>query len=636
MEKWTRESAIATYNISQWGDGYIDVSEDGDVLILPDGKYSKKGISLAGLAQQFQEYGLALPVLVRFRNILHNRINALCQAFNEAGTDLGYTGRFTAVYPIKVNQQKRVVEEIISAQPAASNGQVGLEAGSKPELIAVLAMNPKGCKIVCNGYKDREFIRLALIGQLMGHTVYIVVEKLTELDLIIEEAQKMGVKPTIGIRARLCSIGKGNWQNTGGDKSKFGLSSSQILTVINRLRSLDSLDCLQLLHFHLGSQIANIRDIQSGLRECARFFVELSTLGATIKVVDVGGGLGVDYEGTRSRSACSVNYSMREYAYHVLRTFKEACELVDLPHPNVITESGRAMTAHHAVLISDIIDRECATVSPELPPPDSEAPTVLRDLWADYAALTDQKSQRSLMEIYQDASYALQESQSMFIHGVLSLTERATADQIYQAVCQIIRSRLDLRLRPHREVHDELNEKLADKVFVNFSLFQSLPDIWGIDQIFPILPLTGLDKPPTRRGIIQDITCDSDGRVDMYVDSSGVEATLPMPEFEPGKPQLLGFFLTGAYQEILGDLHNLFGDTDAIDVFLNEHGDPILEHPQTGDTVDKVLRYVNYEPELLLRSFRSKMASANVPDTQRKGYLDELAAGLTGYTYLEE
>jgi arginine decarboxylase len=636
MENWNRDAAISTYNISHWGDGYIDVSEEGEVLILPEGKASKRGISLASLSQQFQDYGLALPVLVRFRNILHHRINALCQAFNEAGADLGYTGRFTAVYPIKVNQQRRVVEEIIAAQPAASNGQVGLEAGSKPELIAVLAMNPKGCKIVCNGYKDREFIRLALIGQLMGHTVYIVVEKLTELDLIIEESQKMGVKPTIGVRARLSSVGKGNWQNTGGDKSKFGLSSTQLLSVIQRLQSINSLDCLQLLHFHLGSQIANIRDIQSGLRECARFFVELSTLGAQIKVVDVGGGLGVDYEGTRSRSACSVNYSMREYAYHVLRTFKEACEMAELPHPNVITESGRAMTAHHAVLITDVIDRECATVSPELPPPDIEAPSVLRDLWADFAALNDTNSQRSMMEIYQDASYALHESQAMFIHGVLSLTERAMADQIYQCLCQTIRQRLDLRLRSHREVHDELNEKLADKVFVNFSLFQSLPDIWGIDQIFPILPLTGLDKPPTRRGIIQDITCDSDGRIDHYVDSSGVESTLPMPEFEPGKPQLLGFFLTGAYQEILGDLHNLFGDTDAVDVFLDPEGHPILEHPQSGDTVDKVLKYVNYDPELLMRSFRAKMVGAHVHDSLKKSYLDELAAGLNGYTYLEE
>ncbi len=633
MSSWNPESAREAYSIAHWGDGYVDINSDGDVVIQPKGPQGQ-AISLAQLASTLQKDGLALPVLVRFRDILHDRINRLCEAFNTAASEVSYEGGFTAVYPIKVNQQRRVVEEIIAAEPAASNGQVGLEAGSKPELIAVLAMAPAGSTIVCNGYKDREFVRLALIGQSMGHRVFIVVEKTSELKLILEESRQLGVRPLIGLRARLASIGKGNWQNTGGEKSKFGLSSRQILDLIATLRQENALDALQLLHFHLGSQIANIRDIQTGLRECARFFTELRKAGAAISTVDVGGGLGVDYEGTRSRSSCSVNYSLHEYAFQVLRVFREACTATGESHPDVITESGRAMTAHHAVLITDVIDSEVK--SPVVPEPASAVDTaaVLQELWRDYQSLQKSTRNRSLLEIYQDASHAIQEAQSQFIHGVLDLEGRALAEQLYLAICQSIRDRLDPGLRAHREALDELNEKLADKVFVNFSLFQSLPDIWGIDQVFPILPLTGLDKPPTRRGVLQDITCDSDGRIDVYVDASGLEPTLPMPDPPQDGPQLLGFFLTGAYQEILGDMHNLFGDTDAVDVWQDDAGWHTA-HAQSGDTVDKVLRYVNYDTEWLLRQFRAKMADAQLPESTRRACLDELLAGLNGYTYFE-
>ncbi|AZZ94823.1 biosynthetic arginine decarboxylase [Hahella sp. KA22] len=636
MEDWTRDHALSTYNIPFWGDGYIDVDADGDVIIRPKGSEHNASVSLKALATQVRAANLGLPVLVRFADILHHRVNHLCEAFNRAAEQLAYSGRYTAVYPVKVNQQRRVIEEIVAAQPAAANGQIGLEAGSKPELIAVLAMSNPGATIVCNGYKDREFIRLALLGQQMGYKVYIVVEKLNELTYVMEESRNMGVTPRIGVRARLASIGKGNWQNTGGEKSKFGLSSVQILQVLDTLKQANALESLQLLHFHLGSQIANIRDIQTGLRECARFYGELRRQGADVKIVDVGGGLGIDYEGTRSRSACSVNYSVHEYAFHVLRTIKEECDREGIPHPNVITESGRAITAHHAVLITDVIDRESVAQPDAVKQPTADSPSVVRDLWQDLEALKDRNNRRSVIEIYHDAAHALQEAQTLFIHGVLSLDDRAQAETIYQALCLYIREHLQPEIRAHREIYDELNEKLADKLFVNFSLFQSLPDIWGIDQIFPILPLSGLNKRPTRRGVIQDITCDSDGRIDQYVDSHGIETTLPIPEPEKDQPFLLGFFLVGAYQEILGDMHNLFGDTDSVDVCLDEQGDLSLQHPISGDTVDKVLRYVNFEPEQLLRAFEDKMAASDLQEQQKQDYLQELKAGLTGYTYLEE
>ncbi|OZG74284.1 arginine decarboxylase [Hahella sp. CCB-MM4] len=638
MTEWNAKDALKTYNIKHWGDNYITVNDAGEVAIQPRGNDSPLQVSLVKLADNIRASGLSLPVLVRFPDILHHRVNRLCQAFNNAADQLQYGGRYTAVYPIKVNQQRRVVEEIVAAEPARSEQQIGLEAGSKPELIAVLALSPKNGTIVCNGYKDREFIRLALLGQMMGHRVFIVVEKLNELHLILEESKALGITPTIGIRARLSSIGKGNWQNTGGEKSKFGLSSSQVIEVMQVLEARKMQDCLQLLHFHLGSQIANIRDIQTGLRECARFYGELRRMGADIQIVDVGGGLGIDYDGTRSRGACSMNYSLNEYAYNVLRTLKEECDRTGIPHPNVITESGRALTAHHAVLITDIIDQERITTSPmeDFKDLDEHSPAVLRDLLEDLQAVQDRNNQRSLVEIYHDGVHALHEAQGMFIHGVLTLEQRSLAEKLYQALCLHLRTLLTPDSRAHREILDELNEKLADKVFVNFSLFQSLPDIWGIDQIFPILPLSGLDKSPSRRGVIQDITCDSDGRIDQYVDSYGVETTLPLPEYRAGESNLIGFFLTGAYQEILGDLHNLFGDTDSIDAYFDGQGDVELKHKISGDTVEKVLRYVNFVPEQLVTAFEAKINATGLDDDNKARYLAEYQAGLDGYTYLEE
>lgn len=636
MSKASGTPAHKVYNIAHWSDGYIDVDGQGDVLIRPDRSQSSSAINLPELTRTLIGSGIQLPVLIRFTDILHDRVNRLCNAFNRVADEQGYRGRYTAVYPIKVNQQRRVVEELLATEPAGSEGQVGLEAGSKPELMAVLAMaRQSGSVIVCNGYKDREYIRLALIGQKLGHRVYIVVEKQSELPLILDQARELGVAPLIGVRARLATIGKGNWQNTGGEKSKFGLSASQVLDVVETLRAANALDALQLLHFHLGSQIANIRDIQTGLKECARFYAELHRLGAPVGTVDIGGGLGVDYEGTRSRSSCSMNYSVSEYAYNVVHVLQAECDRLGIPHPDLISESGRALTAHHSVLVTDVIDRERPENREPTRPSEGDA-APLHDLWRDLESLEDEDSPRSLAEIYHDVLHAMADVHGQFAHGVLSLPERAQAETLYARCCRLLRGRLDSANRAHREIIDELNEKLADKLFVNFSLFQSLPDVWGIDQIFPVMPISGLDRPLNRRAVIQDITCDSDGRIDQYVDGQGIETTLPLPEETADGPLVMGFFMTGAYQEILGDMHNLFGDTHSVDVRLDGKGGYGISAPITGDTVAKVLRYVNFEPEQLLAAYRRKFSSSELDKTEQNRLLEELSAGLEGYTYLEE
>ena len=634
MTDWSLEDAFRTYNIDHWGSDYFAVNPKGRVVVKPSPAQPNAAVDLTQLCQTLQAQGLSLPVLVRFTDILHHRVNRLCAAFDKAMQEQEYTGGYTAVYPIKVNQQRRVVEEILNTSARSAN-RVGLEAGSKPELLAVLAQTgQKNSVIVCNGYKDREYVRLALLGEKLGHKVFIVIEKMNELSLVLEESKKMDVKPRMGIRARLASIGKGNWQNTGGEKSKFGLSASQILEVVEQLKNAGALDALQLLHFHLGSQIANIRDIQRGLKECGRFYNELCNLGANVRFVDVGGGLGVDYEGTRSRSICSINYSMEEYANNVVHAINEVCTNNNLPHPHLITESGRAITAHHAVLITDVIDIE----SPDTNAPESiddDAPAVIQELWRAFQLVTQGADERSLVESYHDVVQAVSEAQDMYTLGILSLTQRSLAERIYTATCDQLRGQLNTRNRAHRTILDELNEKLADKLFANFSLFQSLPDVWGIEQIFPILPLSQLHQPPLRRGVIQDITCDSDGRIDLYVDGQGLETTLPLPAWPEGEQRLLGVFLVGAYQEILGDMHNLFGDTDSVDVTVNAGGEVQINQVIKGDTVAKVLEYVNFDPNKLMDSYRAKMDASDLTDEEQALFIRELEEGLAGYTYLE-
>lgn len=624
--------ARRTYNIDQWGSGYFDVGQDGLTLVRPQGEPGTPALPLISLIHKAREQGLRLPLLIRFADILHDRVEQLCAAFDAAIESRGYGSSYTAVYPIKVNQQRRVVEELLATNER-SRGRVGLEAGSKPELLAVLALSDNGPSvIVCNGYKDREYVRLALMGEKLGHRVHLVVEKASELELVLEEAERLGVRPRIGLRARLATIGKGNWQNTGGEKSKFGLTASQIVALVERLREVDALDCLKLVHFHLGSQIADISDIQRGLAECARFYQGLHEAGAGVEIVDVGGGLGVDYEGTHSESACSLNYSMREYADYVVGAFHAVCEAHDLPHPHIISESGRALTAHHAVLVTDVIGEERV----DLPLPiRREDDLQIAALWAQADRLDGPLEPRELVEIYHAVVHAQKQVQERFVMGLASIAIRAEAEAIYTTVCRSLSTRLDARQRSHRMVLDELNEKLADKLFVNFSLFQSLPDIWGIEQIFPILPLTGLDRAPTRRGVIQDITCDSDGRIDTYVDDQGLDATLPLPEWNDDEEKLLGFFMVGAYQEILGDLHNLFGDTDSVDASLGEDGQWQLSHAIQGDSVAQVLRYVNFDPDHLAVRLARQLKASGLNALEQADLLEDLKAGLDGYTYLE-
>ena len=627
MTDWTIEQARAAYNIPYWGAGYYDIDAQGRLCVYPR-RDPERGIDLLELVEQAHRAELRLPLLLRFNGILHDRVDTLIGAFSAEMAREDYQGRYTAVYPIKVNQQRSVVEQILHR----GDEQVGLEAGSKPERMAVLGMLPLGGMVICNGYKDREYIRLALIGKALGHRVCIVVEKLSELQLVLEESRDLGIEPLLGLRVRLASLGSGKWQNSGGEKSKFGLSAAQVLQAVEWLRHHQLLDTLKLLHFHLGSQIANIRDIQRGAREVARFYAELCRLGAPLSLIDVGGGLAVDYEGTRSRSDCSMNYSINEYAHNIVHTLKEVCSEHQLPHPDIISESGRALTAHHAVLVTNVMDIECAPTSELLRPPVDNEPRILHDLWHAY----DQLSHRATLETYHDAVHWIGEAQAMYVHGVLTLQQRARAEELYFAICRRTLSLLQPGLRAHREAIDELQEKLADKLFCNFSLFQSLPDVWGIDQIFPIVPLQRLNEVPTRRAIIQDLTCDSDGRIDRYVDNEGIESSLQVHALRENEPYLLGFFLVGAYQEILGDMHNLFGDADSVNVVQHEDGSYALHGPEVGDTVEELLRYVHFEPEQLLASYRDKIAASDLAPEHRQLYLDTLAQGLQGYTYFEE
>ncbi|MFN4262565.1 MAG: biosynthetic arginine decarboxylase [Thioalkalivibrionaceae bacterium] len=608
------------YAIDDWNGGFFSISDRGRVVLRDPERPNHPGVDLFELAERLAAERIGPPVLVRFRDVLGARVRRLQRAFATAAEAVGHRGAYTSIYPIKVNQQRTVVDRILS-EP---NARVGLEAGSKPELLAVLALAPAGGVIVCNGYKDAEYIRLALIGRRLGHRVYIVIEKPSELDVVLREAKALGIVPQLGVRVRLASIGKGKWQNTGGEKAKFGLSAAEVLQLLERLRAEGGLEWLELMHFHMGSQIANIRDVQAGMGEAAHYFAELVDAGAVLKVVDVGGGLGVDYEGSRSRSDCSMNYTVEEYALNILRPLAALCEARGLEHPEVFTESGRAMTAHHAVLITNVIDHESAPSQP-LQPTDDEAPLALRGL-RELAA----GSNRPPSEIYHDAAFMVSECQEAFARGALSLAARAEAESLYFAIGK--RLLAPSEVLPD-EVRTELTEKMADKYFCNFSVFQSIPDAWAIDQIFPILPLHRLNEPATARGVLQDLTCDSDGHVDRYVERGRVVSTLPLHAWRPGDRYYLGVFLVGAYQEILGDLHNLFGDTDSVNIELTDDGYSVLDM-ERGDTVGELLRYVHFDPDRLRRAYRDKVYAAGLKGAEAATLLGALDQGLDHTTYL--
>ncbi len=628
---WSAARARERYNLPQWGEGYFDVAESGPsaghVLVRPFRDAEGPAIDLYEIARRLPLEGLDLPVLVRFNNILEDRIDALTGAFAHEIEALHYQGRYTAVYPIKVNQQADVVKTIVRH----GGTRVGLEAGSKPELAAVLGLAQSGSLIVCNGYKDRGYIRRALIGQKLGHSVYIVVEKLSELPIVLEEARALDVAPMIGLRVRLAADSSSTQQNTGGEKAKFGLTTPQVLQAVEMLRDAGRIDSIRMVHFHLGSQVAAVQDIARGLREAARFYVELRRLGAPIDVVDVGGGLGVDYEGTRSRSHCSMNYGLREYARNILRTLRDVCIEAGEPQPNVISESGRALTAHHAVLITSVIDQEVVPTS-AIEAPGADAPSVLLEL---HGLITDIDT-RGPIESLHEAAQFLGEAQALYTEGLLSLAQRAWAERAYFAVARLVQPRLDSGIRAERDADEGLSEKLSAKYFCNFSVFQSVPDAWAIEQVFPILPIHRLDEEPALRARLCDLTCDSDGRLDRYVDREGVMPTLAVHPLEEGQPYLIALFMVGAYQEILGDIHNLFGDTNAVNVVLDERAPQgwHLEGAEHGDRTDELLRYVHLVPEELAQSYRKKMASLNLPQAERTALLAELEAGLSGYTYL--
>jgi len=626
--EWSIDRARDIYHVAQWSDGFFDINERGNLCALPHACRDQTAIDLHELSQAIRDAGIALPVLVRFTDILRQRIQSLNIAFNKAIVDHDYQGKYLSAYPIKVNQQRRVAEAILQ------NGKfaVGIETGSKPELLAALSlMQTPGATIICNGYKDREYIRLALISQRLGYRILIILEKSAELPIVLEESEKLNINPILGVRVRLSQIGEGKWQDSGGEKAKFGLSAPQLLQLIEKLRAANKLNCLSVIHSHLGSQVANISHIQKGMHEAARYYCALRELGAPIDTIDVGGGLGVDYEGTRSRNFCSMNYSVQEYANDIVCTLADICQQHDLPHPNIITESGRSITAHHAMLITNIVTTEPACDIADLQPPKEHDKPILHNLWQSLASLTESTA----LEIYHDVCHWMSEVNTMYVHGLLGLTERAYAEQVYYATCFHLRDVMKPTARAHREVLDELNEKLANKFVCNFSLFQSLPDAWAIDQVFPIMPLSGLDQRPTQRAILHDITCDSDGRIDMYVNNYGLETTLPLAPFNPETPYLLGIFMVGAYQEILGDLHNLFGDTSSVHVETTENGDYKLTHAVPGDTVESILQYLDFEKKDLLLSYQRQLKQADLSATENKNFLDELISGLSGYTYFE-
>ena len=624
-QHWNADAARHTWAVPHWSEGYFDVGDDGDLLVRPRGADGPT-LSLPALVEAARGKGSRLPLLVRFADILNDRRARLQRAFAKAMTEWDYAGGYTAIYPIKVNQQKNVAGEL------AANGAegFGLEAGSKPELMAVLALARKGSTVICNGYKDREYIRLALIGRRLGLDIFIVIEKPSELRYVIEEAKTLGVEPLLGVRMRLKSLGAGKWQNSGGDKAKFGLTPRQLLTLLEELRVAGLSHTLKLLHFHMGSQMSNVRDIANGMREAVRYFVELSRMGLPITHMDVGGGLGVDYEGTRSRSDCSINYGLDEYASAVVGALAEACAANALKAPHVLTESGRALTAHHAVLVVNVTEVEQAPRG-ALPPLRADEPSVLRRLRETHAEI----DHRPPTELYHEAQYHLAEGYSLYALGQLSLADRAELDDLYYAIVNAVRLRLKPDERVHRQVLDELDETLVDKYFVNFSVFESAPDIWAIDQVFPIVPIAGLDRAPDRRGVIADLTCDSDGRIDHYVEADGVDVSLPLHALREGQPYLLGMFMVGAYQETLGDIHNLFGDTDAVNVKLTDSGYEFT-HLRRGDTTDLMLDYVGYDLAALRAAYRDKIAAAGVAATEAASLEAALERGLTGYTYLAE
>jgi arginine decarboxylase len=576
--------------------------------------------------------GITTPLMLRFSHILDHRISLINESFQHAIREAKYEGMFRGVFPIKVNQQQQVIQEICQFGERYHHG---LEAGSKPELIIALShLRDPDALIICNGYKDAEFIDLALYGLKMGLQVLLVVETLHEVPLILERAKLLNVKPRLGVRMRLSTPGSGMWLESGGDQSVFGLTAVQVIQVVDTLRAAGQLDCLELLHYHLGSQIPNIRTVRSAVSEASRVYIDLVKEGAPLQFLDIGGGLAVDYDGSHTNTPSSRNYTVEEYSADVVETVMNACDSADIPHPHLVTESGRATIAHYGVLIFDILDVGKSLLDEEPPELTEKTPPLLRDL----AMIPQRLHPRNLQEGYNDAVYYRDELRSMFAHGIITLRERALTEQqfayVVNKICRMAES--DERLL---ETFRELDAMPSDIYYGNFSLFQSLPDAWAIDQRFPIMPIHRLDTQPDRQGIFADITCDCDGKIDRFIDPDGVRKTLPLHPVLSGERYYIGTFLVGAYQETLGDLHNLFGDTNIVSVQADENGEPSFEHEVQGDTVADVLSYVEYEPKDLIRNVRKLAESAvrnnRITAAERKTIMDAFETGMQGYTYFE-
>ncbi|MCQ9326104.1 arginine decarboxylase [Neisseria dentiae] len=624
---WSAADSASLYGIRHWGDRYFSVGENGHVMVRPNDQSSVE-VDLYGLVAQLNGRGQDLPMLFRFPDILQDRVARLCAAFNRSIRKNSYQGKYTAIYPIKVNQQESVVKNIIV--PKNSEVSIGLEAGSKPELMIVLAFAPKGGTIVCNGYKDRDFIRLALMGQRLGHQVFIVIEKESEVDLVIQESQNLGIKANIGLRVRLSSLSSSKWADTGGEKGKFGLSAAQLISAVEKLTAADLADTVKLMHFHMGSQISNIADYRMGFKEAVRYFAELRGLGLPIEYVDVGGGLGVDYDGTHSRNASSINYDMGEYSHTIVSMLAEYCNEHNVPHPHIFSESGRAMTAHHAVLVMNVTDVE------RLP---EQIPEIADEENLSFAtkkliAYLDINDSEMVTETYYRIGHYLTEVTELYLEGKVPLKEKALAEQLHAVLCRRLKNQLQAGRRSQRQVYDDLTDKLADKYFCNFSVFQSLPDTWAIGQVLPVMPLHRLNERPTRRAVLQDLTCDSDGKISQYVDQQSIESSMSVHDLIPGEPYVLGVFMVGAYQEILGDMHNLFGDTDSVNVYVRNDGSIEFAGMEEHDTIEDMLHYVHLSTNEVINKFEEKTRWAQLKAAERKLYTAEFLHALKQSSYL--
>jgi arginine decarboxylase len=630
MRKWRIEDSAELYNINGWGINFFSINEKGHVTVTP----KKNGIQvdLHELVEELQLRDVSAPMLLRFPDILDNRIEKMASCFKIAAEEYEYKAQNFIIYPIKVNQMRPVVEEIVGH---GKKFNIGLEAGSKPELHAVIAINTDNDSlIICNGYKDEDYIELALLAQKMGRRIYLVVEKLNELKLIIKIANRLRVQPNLGIRIKLASSGSGKWEDSGGDASKFGLTSSELLEALDILEKKEMKDCLKLVHFHIGSQVTKIRRIKIAMREASQFYVQLYLKGFNVEFVDIGGGLGVDYDGTRSSSSeSSVNYSIQEYVNDAISTVVDAADKNNIPHPNIITESGRSLTAHHSVLVFEVLETATLPTMSEEEEPQEDDHELVKELFS----LWEQINQPRMLETWHDAQQIREEALDLFSLGMLDLKTRAQIERLFWSITKEIHQMTsELKHIPEELLY--LPKLLSDKYFCNFSLFQSLPDSWAIDQIFPIIPIQRLDEKPDRSATLQDITCDSDGKIDNFISTRNFSYYLPVHSLKNREPYYIGVFLVGAYQEILGDLHNLFGDTNAVHISVTDKSysiDQIID----GETVAEVLDYVQYNAKKLVRTVETwvttSVKSGIITAEEGKEFLSNYRSGLYGYTYLE-